>query len=261
MKRIHYKDIENKLKECKLIREDAGLGWLSEGNGGLLYTDNEYYYKIWDASWVKSDCIEKGFKEGLYTTDIVPLFDSLIYDDDGNRGYITRKGTVFSSISDLIDNTTREQRKEFLLSLLNNIQDSIYFDLTYENILSDNNKLSLIDLDSYLDLEYLFTVQTFIENDTNDNIGYYEWDGEECLSNQFFCFYDNTICYGAKRVEEKYECNAEANKVKAWEVTYKHFNTLYKDYLNKCLNINYNKEITSKQSLIEIRELIEKEKT
>ncbi len=256
MKRIHYKDIEKRLKQSKVIRVDADLGWIGEGNGGLLYTDSEYYYKIWDASWDKSNIVEKAFNDGLYDMNIVSVFDSLVYDDEGTRGYITTAGkrmfplkdgksylfmnsdnnNEFDSFTIYNSNTTREQRRQFILDILNNTIDSetIYFDLTPRNILLNDNKLSLIDLDGVVTFDYMFTVQ-FLDLD-NDN-PYYKIDTDTD------------------------ECKQEEMKIKAWQVIYKHFNTIYKQYLIQCLNINYDKEINSKQSLIEIRELIEKEKT
>jgi hypothetical protein len=240
IKRIHYKDIENKLKECKLIRVDADLGWIGEGNGGLLYTDSEYYYKIWNSSWEDSDIVERAFNDGFYDYSIVSVFVSHIYDDDGNRGYITRSGkrmfplkdgksylfmksdnnNKFDTFTIYNSNTTREQRKQFMLSILNNAIESehIHFDLTPRNIVLDDNKISLIDLNSYLSLNYIFTEQ---------------------LPNS------KTL----QSVEEELQ-------VKYWQLRYKHFNTIYKQYLVQCLNVNYNEEINSKQSLIEIRKLI-----
>jgi len=256
MKRIHYKNIENTLKKCKLVRIDADLGWIGEGNGGLLYTDNEYYYKIWDSSWENNDVVERAFNDGFYDDNLVSVFHALIYDDGGNRGYITTAGkrlfpfkdgksylfmnsdnkNEFDTFTIYNSNTTREQRRQFMLDILNNALESehIYFDLTPRNIVLNKDKLSLIDLDSYLSLDYIFTIQFL---DLNDDSPYY------------------------KTEENTDECKHEEMLVKGWEIKYKHFNTIYKQYLTQCLNINYNKEINSKQSLIEIRELIEKETT
>jgi len=210
IKKIHYRDIEYKLKGCKLIHTDNDLGWQGEKNGGSLYTDNTYYYKTWNSNWDKADIVEKAFNDKFYD-NIVSAFESLIYDDTGNRGYITRSakklfiGKSFYNFSVLLSQTTKEQRKDFMFNLIDNTINCgkyIYYDLTPNNMVLYNGMISLIDFES---------------------------------------------CTGFDIIK-KY--NSEPVSL------YNHTNTMYKHYLNKCLNIEYNKDISSKQSLIEIKYLI-----
>ena len=211
IKKVHYKDIEYKLKECKILHTDKNLGWAGESNGGTLYKDDKFYYKTWSSNWNNSDIVEKAFNDKFYDMNIISALESLIYDDGGNRGYITKKatklnvGTHFYNFSSLLSHTTRDQRKNFIFNLIDNTINCgkyIYYDLTPNNMVLYNDKISLIDNESCIELD-------IIKEDNDSIINYHD-----------------------------------------------HINDMYKHYLNRCLNIGYDKKINSKQSLIEIKYLI-----
>ena len=115
IKKIHYKDVEDKLNNCKLIQVDNNLGGHGESNGGSLYTDDKYYYKTWNHDWDRADIVEKAFNDKFYNYNIVSAFEALIYDDKGNRGYITKNGEGlsmgdnFHNFTKLLSQNTREQ--------------------------------------------------------------------------------------------------------------------------------------------------------
>lgn len=222
MNKIHYKKIEKKIKDFEVVKSNK-----TNGNNSDVYTDGDLYYKIWPSNWNKSSVVNHAVKSNFYDSYSIPILTKLIYDGEGHRGYITKKGKHLydKSINKgykywdyMVENTTNVQRKDFILSLLNrSLQCQLLFtDLCPTNLLLYNDDISLIDLDSCHSFSYIFYGKPMN--------------------------FEKLTAHHSDHLERsRYSCNL-----------------LYRDYLRECLGIDYDKTINSENKLKEIIKLIEK---
>ena len=129
----------------------------------LVFKNNNLYYKLWVPNWTSGDVTKYGFDSGYYGNDNVSSIVSLIHDETGQRGYITTAGINFSNPKnqwgELIKLTEKEQRRIFILSLLEKSLKAkgVYTDLCPSNIIvTKENKISLIDLESFSSFKLIF---------------------------------------------------------------------------------------------------------
>ena len=224
MDKIHYDEIKDKLESFTLVKTHLAN---AKNNVELkVYECDEFYYKIWPSDFYKKDVVEVAVNNGFYDEKTTPVLKSLIYDDTGNRGYITRKGNHVvaeksNDWSKFIKNTTKKQRKQFILDILDrswNVK-GIHTDIGPTNLVLYNGQISLIDLDSYSSYNFIF---------------YKKPEDYEKFINESY----NGELYDIQE-DAKYDVNL-----------------LYTDYIDFCLGIVYGKKIDNEYALLEIREII-----
>ena len=214
MNTIHYNEIKNKIKASHCIKQKRERA---------VYTDGNFYYKVWVPNWQKGDITKAGVDNGFYDTSTTPALESLIYDESGQRGYIMKVGNTLCRSGDsmdwsgLVDNISLEMRKDFILNILNKslVTKGIHLDLSASNVVMIDNKLSLIDLESFGSFGFVFDAKK-------------EW-------------------------YEKFELDAW---YKPLETAQRDLDKFYKAYLIQCLNISYLNKIDSENSVREIIDLI-----
>ena len=218
--KIHLDELSDNFNSYELVKSnEVGI------NNTKVYTDNNLYYKIWPSDWGKSNVVKVAVGNGFYDSYTAPVLESLIYDDDGQRGYITKKGKSLlgrkgSDWSKVVENTTIQHRKDFMMYLLEKSLDTrgIHVDLCPNNLVLYNDKLSLIDLDSYTSFSFVF-------------------DGETKWFENF---------------------NIKDFRKDPLEIVRYDLDLLYNDYLQGCLDIKYGRKINSEQRLIELMNFIER---
>ena len=113
--KIHYKDIKPLINSYNCIKQKRERA---------VYTDGKYYYKIWVSDWERGDVTKVAVENDFYNLHTTSALKSLIYDDNGQRGYIMERGKNLCddgshrNWSKVVNNTTKEYRKGFLLYLL-----------------------------------------------------------------------------------------------------------------------------------------------
>jgi len=130
------------------------------GAGGdmdrLIYRNAEYYYKIWEKSYIEKTVaavgnrfvpirglsLLHGFEVGLYNGDISSAFVEWIEDADGCiRGYVTKRGVCPKHIpGDFVDKVIKSSFD----------CGWTYSDLKSGNIVVADGFISLIDFDTHL---------------------------------------------------------------------------------------------------------------
>jgi len=123
-----------------------------------IYTDGNYFYKIWDTHFWRCQHFLKGIEVGFYDQDNTPLV-ALIYDGQHCRGYITRAGIHDPQVSRgpyLIP--IAQQSSQAYISFYNDLLQRTratgyaYIDLTPANIVLESDKIRIIDLEPLLPL-------------------------------------------------------------------------------------------------------------
>ena len=220
MDKIHYKEIEKNINLLDLVNKSYRKYEPTE-----VYKDDNFYYKLWPSSWFKSNVVKITLENGFYTDSILPVPVTLIHDNIGQRGYVMKKGKVlihkenYRKWDTFVENTTRKQRKSFILNLLNR---SLYIkgthvDLCPSNLILYNDEISLIDLNSYNTFDFIF-----------------------------------------RKKPASYEDFRETTKEDLFEYASYNIDLFYRDYLEFCLDIKYDKKIDSEQSLKDIKNLVKK---
>jgi hypothetical protein len=188
--------------------------------------DAQIFYKVWVSNWTQSEITEYGVKSGFYNQENSSSLIALLYDDTGPRGYVQKAGesAAEKGKSDkcwdyFIRRTNERQRKEFMLSLLDNSISSsgTYTDLAPCNIIFHNDKINFIDFESFRSFNLLFN--------------------------------------GEKEKYEKFELDAWW---KPLETARRDVNKYIKEYFDKCLNISLSFDMDSeynfKKALSMLRE-------
>lgn len=209
---IHIKDVENKLHTCiKKKRERA------------VFKDGSDYYKIWVPNWTKAEVTKVAIDCGFYDEYTAPVLTTTIFDESGQRGYITKEGKSVSQYGGknwkgLVEQTTIEQRKEFLVRAIDNSLSAkgTFLDFFPANMVLYDNKISFIDLDSFGSFNFVFE-------------GVREW-------------------------YEKFELDAWW---KPLETSRRDLNISLREYLKECLDIKYEDKIDSENDFLLIKDLLE----
>ena len=155
IKNIHYNKVEPLLNSCRCVKKKRERS---------VYCNDQYYYKIWVKNWTQGDITKFAVDNGFYDEVTSPALQSLIYDESGQRGYIMAKGVNLNSQNnhrdwtDIVRQTSKKERYNFFLYLIEKslLVSGLYLDLASSNIVSYNNKLSLIDLESYGSFNFVF---------------------------------------------------------------------------------------------------------
>jgi len=127
----------------------------------FVYKNGGKYYKIWVPDWTQGDITKYALDKKYYCDKNAAALLSLIVDDNCQRGYITKEGQRLGDTKDwgiLCSKTSKDQRREFILSLLENsfYAKGMFVDLVPSNLIVVDNKISLIDLDSFNSFDLIF---------------------------------------------------------------------------------------------------------
>lgn len=146
---IHINEISNDLSNAKVIKKKRERA---------VYQVGDLYVKIWVPNWTQGDITKYCVDSGYYDEGNASSLTSLVYDESGQRGYITKSGkSVGSSWEQFVKSTNEKDRKVFMESILKNSFKSrgIYTDLFPTNFVMCE-KLSLIDFDSFNSFSFIF---------------------------------------------------------------------------------------------------------
>lgn len=155
VKTYSLSDIEKKISNAHVIKKKRER---------CVYYFDGNYYKLWVPNWTQGDITKHALDCGFYCEENASALVGLIYDASGQRGYITKKGKECSSQmggrdwKEYIQMTTFKQRFDFMNCLLEKSLDSkgMFVDLVPTNLVFVDDKISLIDLDSFNSFEFIF---------------------------------------------------------------------------------------------------------
>ena len=111
---VKLKDVSRKIDEAVLVKKKRER---------FVCRDSNFHYKIWVPNWTQGDILKHALDTGYYTFDNASALVSLIVDESGQRGYITKNSVSLGQSKSwkyFCDNTNLVQRKKFILSLLKN---------------------------------------------------------------------------------------------------------------------------------------------
>ena len=149
IKHIHIKQLSSFFDSATVVKKKRER---------TVYHYEDLYIKVWVPNWTQGDITKYCVDSGYYDESNASALQSLIYDESGQRGYITNAGqSVGSSWKQFSEKTNVEDRKEFMKSILANaiLTNGIYSDLFPTNFVF-SNRLSLIDFDSFSSFTFLF---------------------------------------------------------------------------------------------------------
>jgi len=150
------------LKDIDLAHYKRIKFGVEKGAARAVYIANEgdHFVKIWDAHFWRSPYFLQGLKSGFYDKENTPLI-AIIYENRKCRGYITRTGKVLckSNLTNRgsflpIKQQTDPAYIHFYNDLLKRINSLgyVYIDFSPSNIVLENNKIKIIDLEPLLPL-------------------------------------------------------------------------------------------------------------
>jgi len=128
------------------------------------------YYKVWVPNWSQGDITKHAIDSGFYNEVLAGALTSLLVDESGQRGYVCKAGKSLQagpwhphhSLSKFWNafckNVDLSARARFMYELLDRAIRSggMYTDLAPQNMILIDNKISLIDLESYSSFSFLF---------------------------------------------------------------------------------------------------------
>lgn len=148
---IALKDIN--LTNCHLVKIGT-----EEGATRAIYTNGDRFFKIWDDHFWRAPYFLQALKHGLYDNTNTPLV-GLIYQNNKCCGYVTRAGKHQNRLSNNIALYPIDQQQDnayldFYSDLLDRIKrlHLVYLDLTPFNIVLEDDKIKIIDLEPVLPL-------------------------------------------------------------------------------------------------------------
>tara|TARA_A100001515_G_scaffold127136_2_gene112743 strand:- start:1281 stop:1928 length:648 start_codon:yes stop_codon:yes gene_type:complete len=182
--------------------------------------NKNFHYKVWVQNWTQGDILKFALQNGYYNADNASALVNLLIDETGQRGYITKNGLALGnskSWEHFCKNTHVEQRKKFILSLLDNslVAKGIFVDLVPSNVILCDGKISLIDLDSF---------------------------------NSF-----NLVFRGKKEDYEKFDLGAWW---KPFETANRDTDAFYRSYVSQCLGIDVDFKINSEDAIKRLINLV-----
>lgn len=208
---VHINDIEDKLHTCVRKKRERAV-----------YKDGSDYYKIWVSNWTKAEVVKVALDCGFYDEHISSVLTATIFDESGQRGYVAKEGESVSQYGGkvwrgLIEQTTRGQRKNFFVRVIDNsLKTKVTFlDFFPANMILYNNEISFIDLDSIGSFSFIFD-------------GKREW-------------------------YEKFELDAWW---KPLETARRDLDISLREYLKECLGIEYDDTINSENDFLKIQDML-----
>ena len=157
MNSIDLKMVADDINQCQIVKKKRERA---------VFYGNGMFYKIWVPNWTQGDITKHCFDIGFYDSGNASSVDALIYDDTGQRGYAQRAGQTVSTVhrhndsewsyfTKLVD---KRSRFDFVLDLMRKsiIADGTFSDFAPSNVIIHDNKLNLIDLESYRSFDLIF---------------------------------------------------------------------------------------------------------
>ena len=149
---INKKNIKNIPKDLRPIKKKR--------EREVYYSPSEdCYYKIWVENWTQGEIVKYCIDSRFYNEENASSFVRLLEGSHGQqRGYVQRRGLIFSSWEDFISKTSLLQRYQFLMSALEeslNVK-GVYIDLHPSNLILFESKINFIDLDSFRSHSFVF---------------------------------------------------------------------------------------------------------
>tara|TARA_R100000664_G_scaffold34158_1_gene54452 strand:+ start:2619 stop:3290 length:672 start_codon:yes stop_codon:yes gene_type:complete len=151
---IDIKHLQEVIKYSAIIRKKRER---------TVLLNNDFFYKVWVPNWTQGDVTKHALDVGFYNENNASALVALIHDNSGQRGYVCKKGDPFSPqgsqdwnyFNQIIEENYRAKWMYELLATSLKC-GGMYVDLVSSNMLLTNNKISLIDLDSYSSFEFIF---------------------------------------------------------------------------------------------------------
>lgn len=165
----------------------------------VLYSDSNYFYKMWDNNFFYKKNFEEAFKKDFYSN--VSLIKDIIINENGIVGYVNYKGKSITYESLNIDKLNNLIDRLYEKSKLTNI---IYIDFTITNIVEHNDKYYIIDLEPVVDFNNLPNIKN-IKFIVENNLMYYRNKFKDFFKNiedekfktyRYATFYNKQINYG-----------------------------------------------------------------
>lgn len=150
MKSVHISELQEKIKNGVVVKKKRERIVLSCG---------DVYIKLWVPNWTQGDITKAAHDLGYYDDANASSLICLIYDETGQRGYVTKSGKPAGNDWNTFKKLTTEvERKRFIKSILEKSlkAQGIYTDLYPTNFIIIDDKVSLIDLDSFTSFSLLF---------------------------------------------------------------------------------------------------------
>jgi len=168
MKKIHIKKIN--IEKLNIIKSKSNhfINGFSnnENHSRSVYSDNKYFYKIWDKNYVYRENFDIAVKKIFSKYNIACSLYSVIVDEEGfTVGYITKKGKPISKCPMTYCNFFNLLKKSLALS------GYFYSDLVSSNVVLINEEPSLIDLESF----YHISLYDSLNNCNHEQIKPKEW--------------------------------------------------------------------------------------
>ncbi len=149
--KIQLKEIDT--DSCEIILNKAGRVVDGINHGRTVLKGDGVYYKIFDKDYCRRENFVKAFESGFFE-GVAPALQSLIVDGNDIVGYVTGTGTPIGSEFD-------EMPKDFYKKILSKARDKkmFFYDLVASNVIRTNdNEISLIDLESVYNVDELYTI-------------------------------------------------------------------------------------------------------
>ena len=142
MKRIMLDTIDvSKLENIKSREKWYG----TQDHSRWLFLDKKQnlYYKIWNDTYIRKDCVPQAIDSGFYDNDNVPALHALIYWEGICRGYVMKTCEPYKKVS----------TKFYNLLLDKTIQSKMFaYDFCPNHVYKYKDKLTLIDLEGVYEL-------------------------------------------------------------------------------------------------------------
>jgi len=149
--KIQLKEIDT--DSCEIILNKAGRVVDGINHGRTVLKGDGVYYKIFDKDYCRRENFVKAFESGFFE-GVASALQSLIVDGNDIVGYVTGTGTPIGSEFD-------EMPKDFYKKILSKARDKkmFFYDLVASNVIRTNdNEISLIDLESVYNVDELYTI-------------------------------------------------------------------------------------------------------
>ena len=169
MKKIHIKEIN--IKKLNIVKNKSKHfinGFLNnENHSRTVYSDNKYFYKIWDKDYVYRKNFDIAVEKIFSKYNIACSLCSIIINKEGATvGYVTKKGELSSKCPMAYYNFFNLLKKSLVST------SYFYSDLVSSNVALINGTPSLIDLESF----YHISLYDDLNNCSHEKIKPKEWN-------------------------------------------------------------------------------------
>lgn len=150
------------LKDIDITKYQIVRVGVERGATRTIYVAAEegLFFKIWDKNFWRCPYFLQGLKNGFYDENNTPLV-AIIYDKGNCRGYVTRAGLQVSlglTNGKYVFLPIKQQKDQAYIDFYNDLiertklLDYVYVDLNPTNLVLEDNKIKIIDLEPLLPL-------------------------------------------------------------------------------------------------------------